>query len=505
MIADSFILIVVFALQIITMQARISPGQWSCLSTRHQDNEIVSYFNDDISNFQAGEIVKKMQLGQVDHVSLSSCTISTESLANIIASVYSNTSHVSYLSIRHCQLDANVLSRLMASKTQQHCSSLELLDVGFNPNLDIRGVKLLTMIINHSSSLRTLVLDGNVLSPEAMRSIAHALRRHPSITTLSLSSCGLTDSCAEFIAFTIKSNKNITYLDLSCNQMTQAGLETIAAAIRSGAGRSIVSLDLSHNALGDLGPVTIAKAFEANNLPSLKHLSLREIQASPVAIETLLKAITDTNPLESLDLSGNPLIIPDAAPKKSKGTKKKMQELAAQIAPKLEQAVATGVQMFKELGEKVAGATSGSGKSLNKRRKLKQIGYSKESSKSKRAASGQQKSKGMGRSYVEREKVPVLAKAQKVEAKRTLKARRRALATLLSAVKRAKCLKVLGLVNVGLNVAASKMLEDVARSGNAHAGNFMEEIPRPLQVELELNDISQDAMLTVQNILCRRE
>jgi hypothetical protein len=270
--------------------------------------------------------------------------------------------------------------------TAAAAATLEELDVGFNSCLDNRGVKQLASIVAQASQLKSLVLDGNVaLNPECVRYIVHALRRHPSITTLSLASCGLNDECTEYIAFALKSNRNITSINLSCNQITEAGLETLAAAMRTGAARGLVSLDLSHNPLGGMGAVVLARAFDANQLPNLRHLALRDSQAGPTHVEALLRSLSPSCPLETLDLGGNQVVpTPPRSKKSSNSPKKRMEELAAQLLPQLEQAVATGFELFKGLGDHVAEglAVGGGGKKKKKR------GAKGEKNKTKRRKGG---------------------------------------------------------------------------------------------------------------------
>jgi len=86
--------------------------------------------------------------------------------------------------------------------------------------------------------------------------------------------------------------------------------------LRGGSGKFLESIDLSYNEIGDDGVFSLAKAFETNQLPNLKHLVLREINAGPISLLKLLKSFQLGNQLEYLDISGNALFA------KSKNEKK---------------------------------------------------------------------------------------------------------------------------------------------------------------------------------------
>jgi len=434
----------------------------------------LSRYNEEVNS--QSDLIPLLEAGKVQSLSLESCTVGTEELAElIVAGLYSNTSQLTHLSIRHCRLDTNVFSAVAVQLSKRQstttttaaaaAATLEELDVGFNSCMDNRGVKQLASIVAQASQLKSLVLDGNVaLNPESVRYIVHALRRHPSISRLSLASCGLTDECTEYIAFALKSNKNITSLNLSCNQITEAGLETLAAAMRTGAGRGLVSLDLSHNPLGGMGAVVLARAFDANQLPNLRHLALRDTQAGPTHVEALLRSLSPSSTLESLDLGGNLVVpTPPRSKKSSNSPKKRMEELAAKLVPQLEQAVATGFELFKDLGDQVAEGLAGGkkkkkgargGKNKTKGRKGGKVEDVQAKSKSK--ASGKKRGK-TGASDAKQE----AAKAkERAAAKALLRAQRRALGQLLAAVRRAPRLRRLGLAGSGFTAASLPVLRN---------------------------------------------
>lgn len=526
---------------------------------------VVDWYNERVPDSRTEEVVSGLQGGWVRYLSIGSCTVSTEALSQLLAASLYNATQLSFLSLRHCHVDAQVLSLAMSSRpAEQNNSSndcLRVLDLSFNSCLDGRAVKLLASAIAQCTGLTTVALDGNALQPDDVRAIVHALRRHPTVTSLSLSSCGLDDACAEYLAFLLKSNRNITSLDLSCNGLTQRGLEMLAGAVRAGAGRGLRGLDLSYNALGDLGALTMASAFECNQLGSLQYLSLRETHAGSAALATLLSSI-HASQLECLDISGNTLFAPEARPKAAKGAKKmrdlavkSLEQLGSSLAPAVSQAVQSGRKMFLDLGAAVTEAVEGGG-SKRKGGRL-QIGYNKAGGAkrgmkggakrkavakgakkaAKRAAKGTNTKRGKGAKADKeggREAAKRASKAdptsllKKHQKKLLTRSRSRALAALLGAARSSPTLKVLGLVSTGLTNEAGAMLRALAGRANANANatvtatasanstssnsSAAPNIPNesrvapplglpPLQVLLELNGLSAYAEAQIRGAL----
>lgn len=459
---------------------------------------VVDWYNAEISNAKAQNLVEKIQGNCVRYLSIGSCTVGTVELSKLLGAALYNTSQLQYISLRHCHLDAQVLSLAQSmqppegnANTRGNANTcLRVLDASFNSCLDSRAIKLLCNAVTQASALTTLVLDGNALSPEDVRAIVHAIRRHPSVTSLSLSSCSLSDASTEYLAFLLKSNRNITSLDLSCNAISQRGLEMIAGTIRAGAGRALVSLDLSYNALGDLGAMTFASAFECNQLASLKYLSLRETQAGSAALTALLSAVHEGSALECLDISGNVLFAREAKPKAAKGAKKisemaakSLAQIGSSITPAVNQAVESSMQLFKDLGAAVTDAYEGG--ACKKGRKALRIGYMKRGGAGKGAKGVKERQNrrrgpqdvakgGVGRksrnaakpaSGPEVSASSLLIKKQ--QSKLLARSRTRAMSALLAAARTASHLKVLGLVGTGLTDEAGKMLLQATRSSTS--------------------------------------
>jgi len=104
---------------------------------------------------------------------------------------------------------------------------------------------------------------------------------------------------------------------LSCNSISSEGLDIFIKTLRGGAGKYVETLDLSYNNLGDDGVFNLAKAFEANQLPRLKHLILKEVGAGPASLQKLFESFQHGIDIESLDISGNSF----AAKPRKKGKK----------------------------------------------------------------------------------------------------------------------------------------------------------------------------------------
>jgi hypothetical protein len=213
-----------------------------------------------------------------------------------------------------------------------------------------------------------------------------------------------------------------------------------------------------------MGAVVLARAFDANQLPNLRHLALRDTQAGPAHVEALLRSLSPSSTLESLDLGGNLVVpTPPRSKKSSNSPKKRMEELAAKLVPQLEQAVATGFELFKDLGDQVAEGLAGGkkkkkgargGKNKTKGRKGGKVEDVPTKSKSK--ASGKTRGK-TGASDAKQE----AAKAkERAAAKALLRAQRRALGQLLAAVRRAPRLRRLGLAGSGFTAASLPVLRN---------------------------------------------
>jgi len=472
--------------------------------------ERVEHSREYLSSHQVKDLLSEVSEKRHKGIMLDTCVLARQELASLWASIlFSNTSSVSWLSLRHCHLDASALTASLSSSEAAtgggRNGRLKVLDVSFN-KFDGKAIRLLTSMISQCSGIETLVLDGNALTPEDMRCISHALRRHPSAQLLSLSSCALNDASMEFVAFCLKSNKNITRLDLSCNAITQEGLEMLSSAFRAGAGRTLVSLDISYNPhLGEAGALALARAFETNQLPCLKHLVLRETGAGPASLEKLLKAIStgSASCLETLDFSGNTLVPSAKKAKSSKDPKKKMKEMVANLAPQFNEAMQTlsntlvssnkmGMKLLSDLGKGIEKSMSKPPKAYSlgkkkgtkllkaplevkveemKRRKRKG-GGKKQLREEKMAVDAKEVQEEKGKK-AKKKKSPKLAKNGTVEvnqeAKELAKTRRRTLRSLISAVAMSHKLKFLGLAKVGLNPSACSELKQLAHKKIAAA------------------------------------
>ncbi len=302
--------------------------------------------------------------GLIKCLDLNRCFVVGDGLASILAAALTNTSNVEWISAHHCNLNEVVLSRMkmympyyeeraaygedpiepaviatsskatetivddsnagkkLSSNSKKRGkgaqsklasnSHLKVLDLSFS-NLDSKAHRTIATILSQSIGLEVLVLDGNRMHGNDVRSIIHSSRRHPSLKCLSLSGCKLSDECIEFIAFGLKSNANITHLDLSGNDITPLGLQMLVNAMDQGACRHLQMLDLSYNDLGDDGLLALARCLAKGKLPSLQRLVLREIDVGQKALLELMSALASSSSpvtlasLHTLDISGNAL------------------------------------------------------------------------------------------------------------------------------------------------------------------------------------------------------
>lgn len=245
-----------------------------------------------------------INIGDTGEFTIESCEIRADSLAIILSQVVANSTSLKHLKISHCNLDSNTFLSTLLKLGSGHCrSNILTCDLSFNA-FDSRSMRYLSTIISRMT-LQSIILNGNSLQPDDIRCIVHCLRRHPTVSGLSLSSCSLTDASIGYIAFCLKSNQNITNIDLSNNFLSSDGIDLFLKTLRGGGGKFLEHIDLSYNALGDIGVLHLAKAFEANQLPKLKHLIMRDINAGHTSIIKLLRSLQQDNQLETLDISGN--------------------------------------------------------------------------------------------------------------------------------------------------------------------------------------------------------
>lgn len=208
-------------------------------------------------------------------LSIQRCLVSNANLARIMQLSFSNTSSVEHVTFHHCHLDTNTLSKVLTSSPGNDV--LTALDLSFSPNLDARAYRILSAITSKMTSLTSLAMNGNKLSPEDTRALVHTARRHPSLCRLSLSACDLADDHVGYLGFCLKSNQNISHLDLSMNAITAEGVSHLTEAFKAQSGKRLVQLDLSYNPIGDSGVNALARCLEANLLPNLRDIKLKQV------------------------------------------------------------------------------------------------------------------------------------------------------------------------------------------------------------------------------------
>jgi hypothetical protein len=293
--------------------------------------------------------------GVVKCIDFHRCFVIGDGLASILSAALTNTSRVEWISAHHCNLNEVVLSRMKtylpyfdqkggdpeegakllsngvkrksgggkaSSSKLASNPHLKVLDLSFS-NLDSKAYRTVATIVSQSSNLEVLVLDGNRMHGNDVRSIIHSTRRHPCLKHLSLSGCKLSDECMEFVSFGVKSNANITHIDLSNNDITPLGFQILINAMEQGSCRGLKLLDLSYTSLGDEGVTALARCLAKGKLPSLESLVLREVGAGQKVLLELMSALASNTSLvaaslHTLDISGNALeATASKAPKRS--------------------------------------------------------------------------------------------------------------------------------------------------------------------------------------------
>ena len=331
---------------------------------------------------------------------------------------------------------------------------------------------------------------------------------------LSMSSCSLGDDSVPYIVFCLKANRNITHIDLSANKFTPSGAEELISAVNDGVGRQLVHLDLSYIPLGDTGVLAMARMLEANKLPMLSSLTLKEIGASPMAMHKLLRVVQGTKTaLKRIDFSGNPIF---SVKKKVKTCKNPMSA----VAPRLREALAS----FQDILSKQLSVVKSrkhskfsvevvppriAGKLMDGNKKKKSVGKNREKKE------GESRSKNSRESPLKVESAKGRAGTRNEDDGSRL--RTKGVDALLGLISGARSLEFLGLNRVGLDAATCKLIAKRTGSADlngkipqtvegckrevAESGVQGVEYCSNLAVELYLNNISPDNLQqTITNI-----
>lgn len=94
------------------------------------------------------------------------------------------------------------------------------------------------------------------------------------------------------------------------------------------------TLDISYNNIGDSGIIHLSETIRNNKLPALKHLILKEVDATHISLEKLFNSISVGAVLETIDISGNTLI-PNNKKMNKKGGGKSLKKKLLNYTPNM--------------------------------------------------------------------------------------------------------------------------------------------------------------------------
>jgi hypothetical protein len=207
---------------------------------------------------------------------------------------------VKKLILRDAGLDNEGL--LLLVKALLLVDRLGWLSIASNPGVDAVGLKLMTLYVKKSRSLRFLDVSGVVMNMSAVSALAKVVSSEGcTLRGLHLDKCVLNGALMEEFANEFKSTP-IRVLSLQGNKMTAADGQWVAAVI---ANNSMLNrLDLGGNELGVGGLETILTSTQQSGA-HLKELFVSENYLSSASLVVVGQFLRGNTSLEFLDLSGN--------------------------------------------------------------------------------------------------------------------------------------------------------------------------------------------------------
>lgn len=177
-----------------------------------------------------------------------------------------------------------------------------------NPaNDEVKG----TCTKTNFEGMQELFLGGTGMNSMGCQAVSRLLERTSCLRVISLPNCNMGDDEVALLASSIKLNKAILPVEsiqLSFNSMTHKGLETLTNAVWGSS--SLKELKLDNNEIGDRGAHQVAAI-----LPAMKSLEVLDVGFNAIkaaGLNVLMKAIADTNHIQSLSISGNDVDVASA-------------------------------------------------------------------------------------------------------------------------------------------------------------------------------------------------
>eukprot|EP00300_Choanocystis_sp_HF-7_P042298 c9056_g1_i1.p1 GENE.c9056_g1_i1~~c9056_g1_i1.p1 ORF type:complete len:469 (-),score=104.78 c9056_g1_i1:772-2145(-) len=157
---------------------------------------------------------------------------------------------------------------------------------------------------------KSLELDDQPLSLDAVAAMESTIRFHSALSTLSFTRARLSDAHMEPLARALAGNKFLRIINLSGNQLSGPGADLLGSALAK--NDSITELHLAANQIGDEGAASLAAA-----LPTHRGLRLLDLSQNGIAddgVKALLSALGSAETgIHALMLAQNNVGTPGAA------------------------------------------------------------------------------------------------------------------------------------------------------------------------------------------------
>ncbi len=169
----------------------------------------------------------------------------------------------------------------------------------------------LSRSIGTFEGMQELFLGGTGMGTMGCQAVSRLLERATCLRLISLPNCDMGDEEICILASRIRANKArlpLESIQLSFNNMTHKGLEALSNALWG--STTLKELKLDNNEIGDRGAHQIAAILPAMKALETLDVGFNSIKAAGLNI--LMKAVADTDQIQSLSVSGNALDVPSA-------------------------------------------------------------------------------------------------------------------------------------------------------------------------------------------------
>ena len=205
-------------------------------------------------------------------IELSNCIIPFLDFLNLTLS-----QPITHTRLENCNITSNPAATIRNISLIGAKSKIKVMDLSYNV-VSTAALKDISLILAISPYLEKFIFDGNKLSVNQIKILLSKKNNLSTLKHLSLSQCVIEDEHAHTLSLFLKSNRKITHLNLSLNKLSADGYSALDLAFQSGACRELEHLDLSYNPIGELGVMQLCRTLEADRLPRLSSLVIKQVQ-----------------------------------------------------------------------------------------------------------------------------------------------------------------------------------------------------------------------------------